>query len=96
MENKLPAYFKQLFWSYDFSRLDAEKDMRRIVVDTINYGALRHWKWLSTNYGKEAVRKIIETTTLSEFRPRALRLAALLFGAEKSAYASRSAYARRT
>lgn len=95
MAGKLPSYFKPIFWSYDISGLDTDRDRRRIAIDVINYGDWRHWKWILKNYGKKAVREIIEAVPRTEFRPGALRLASLLFSVKKQSYASRSAYAGR-
>lgn len=95
MSNTLPSYFRPVFWSYEISRLRIDRDKRRIVIDTINYGGWRHWKWLFETYGKEVVGGIVQAAPATEFRPRALRLASLILAIKKSKYASRSAYARR-
>lgn len=79
----LPEFFRPLFWSYDFGKLDVEGDKPRIVINTINYGKWLHWQWLAKTYGREEVRRVIEDTPASEFRERALHLAALLLGINK-------------
>ena len=53
---QLPSYFKQLFWSQDYLTLDLNNDKKTIIVNTINYGDFRHWKWIKMFYGEEGVK----------------------------------------
>lgn len=89
-KTKLPRDFKYLFWSYDFSSVDPKKDKERIIVNIINYGQRRHWKWLIRTYGKENLRRTIENIPMTEFRKRALRLISLLLNIKEFKYVSRS------
>ncbi len=91
---KLPSFFKPLFWSYKFSSINPEENIKTIIVNTINYGEWAHWQWLVKYYGRENLKKIIEDISLSEFRPGSLRLISLLLGIKKMKYASRSAKIR--
>ena len=91
---RIPEFFHAILWSYDLARMDAEQDARTIVVQTINYGQWRHWQWIAKTYGRPGVRRLIEETPASEFRPSALKLASLLFDVPRMKYASRSAYIR--
>lgn len=36
----LPLFFKPLFWSYKFPLMDPQKNKKRIIIDTINYGGV--------------------------------------------------------
>lgn len=91
MKNQLPPSFRPLLWSYQFNSLDSEKDKRAIIVNTINYGNIDHWKWITHAYGKDTVKKILEALPESEIRPQARRLASVMFSAHHSTYASRGA-----
>lgn len=75
----LPEFFKPLFWSYDFPALDLDKNKKTIVLNTINYGDLKHWRWLKTYYGEEALRSILVSLSATEFKKRTGRLVELLF-----------------
>jgi len=88
--SKLPLFFKSLFWSYKFSSIDPERDERRIVINTINYGKWEHWLWLIKYYGKKKIKKIIKETPKTEFREPALKFVSLLLGIKKLKYVSRS------
>lgn len=87
--SKLPLYFKPLFWSYNFSLLDPTKDKRLIIIKTINYGKWEHWQWMIKYYGKKEIKKIVEATRVTEFRPRVLRLISLLLSIRRFNYALR-------
>ena len=89
--SKLPSFFKPVLWSYDFSKIDPEENIERIIVNTINYGDWRHWQWIVNYYGKNKVKRIIENTPASEFRKGSLRLISLLLGIKKMKYVSRGA-----
>ena len=86
----LPKIFKSLLWSYKFKDINPEGHQRIIVVNAVNYGDLEHWRWLFHYYGKPRLKRIIANIPSSEFRPSALKLAALLLGLTTMKYASRS------
>lgn len=87
---RLPAFFKPLLWSYDFSRVDPIRERRAILVNAINYGDLTHWRWLVAFYGKDAVREELVRLRPVELRPQARRLASLVFDLFASDHAPRS------
>ena len=89
-ESKLPKFFQPLLWAYDFSFIDIEKDKKRIIINTINYGQWKHWQWIVKNYRKEQVKQIIQNTPISEFRLRALKLISILLKIKNLKYVSRS------
>ena len=82
----LPDFLKPLLWSYDISKLDLERSKKTVIVNVLNYGNLTHWRWLKATYGKEAVRRLLITIPATELRPRARRLAALLFSVDESQF----------
>ena len=91
---KLPKFFQPILWWHKFEELDLNKDIRTIVVQTINSGLWEHWQWIVRKYGKHRIKRLIETIPASEFRPESLALAAAIFGIKEMKYASRSAYIR--
>jgi len=86
---KLPQNFKYLLWSYDFSKIEPDKDKERIIINTINYGNWEHWKWIVKYYGKQKIKGIIREIPTSEFRKRALKLISLILGIKEMKYATR-------
>lgn len=89
MDKKLPDYFKQILWSYDLDKLNLEKNKKTVIVNVINYGDLKHWRWILENYGKEVVRKVLAEIRASEMRPAARRLASIIFNVNRFNYAPR-------
>lgn len=75
----LPEIFKSLLWSYRFSGIDPKRQEKTVIVQTINYGDLRHWRWIGDFYGKDEVRRVLTSVPVSELRPGARKLAALIF-----------------
>ncbi len=89
-KSKLPEFLRPYLWSYKFSSLDPLKHKKIIILQLLNYGHLREWRWLKKTYGEKEIKKIIKETPLSEFNFRTLELILLLFKAKKPKYASRS------
>lgn len=85
----LPSFFKPILWSYDFSKINPEKDKESIIIQAINYGNLQHWRWLVKFYGTEEVREVLTKTPATEIRPRAQRLSSIIFSIKKFNYAPR-------
>jgi len=79
-QKEIPAYFRPILWSYNFEKLDPQKNERDIVLNTINYGNLIHWFWISQKYGKKEVWQTVKQSRPSELRSGARRLAEILFG----------------
>lgn len=75
---KLPQFFKPILWSYDFYQLHPLKNKRIIIINTINYGDLKHWKWIKDYYGKRTINSVISKTRKAEIRPQAKHLARLI------------------
>ena len=92
--SKLPLFFKPLFWSYDFSLVNAKIHQKTVIINTINHGNWRHWLWMIKFYGKQKVKGIIEEIPATEFRKSALKLISVLLGIKNIKYASRSDYIR--
>ena len=91
MKNKrLPAYFKQLFWSQNYLTLDPSKDKRTIISNTINYGDLSHWKWIKSFYGEKLIRKILMKLPYTAIREHVRPLVKLIFSVPRLNHASRS------
>jgi len=79
-------------WSYDFDQIDPAEDKTALVVQAINYGTLAHWRWLVKSYGREGVREVLSHIPATALRPRARRLASLVFGIGRFNYAPRGTH----
>ena len=88
----LPDFFKPILWSYDFSKINPETHKEIIIINTLNYGDLLHWRWLIRRYGKITVAEIIKKIPATAVRPQALRLASIIFAVTDFNYAPRGAH----
>ena len=88
----LPVFFKPILWSYDFEKIDPDRNKKTIVVQAINYGDLKHWRWLAKTYGGNAVADILSKVPATEIKPRARRLASVLFSITNFNYAPRGSH----
>ena len=88
---KLPIFFKPLFWGYIFNTINPIDDKKLVIVNTLNYGNLKHWKWLVRLYGKTNIKNAVMLIPKSEFRKHVIPLIKLLFGVNEFKYVSRGA-----
>ena len=88
----LPQFFKTILWSYDFSKIDPEKNRKTIIINAINYGDLKHWRWLTKKYGKNVVTEVLSKIAATEIKPRARRLVSVIFSGVNFNYAQRSTH----
>jgi len=86
----LPTEFKALFWSQDYKTLDLNLDKKTIIVNTINYGDLSHWKWIKSFYGDDIIKEILIKISYTELRDRVRPLAELIFSISNFNHAPRS------
>mgnify|MGYP001558334466 FL=1 len=87
---RLPEFFRPLFWSYNFDYIDPDKDIKTIVLNVINYGYWKHWHWLVYHYGIDVIRNILTHFLSTELRPPAEKLARVVFNLKSLNNASRS------
>lgn len=87
--NKLPLFFKPILWSYDFNSIDTEEDKRVIIINAINYGDLKHWRWITKNYGKKNVKEMLMKIPFTEIRARVVPLVSIIFSINKFNHALR-------
>lgn len=91
----LPPSFRPLLWSYDFSRLNAQRDKKVIIIQVLNYGDLDEWRLLLDLYGKRGVQKTLDTIATSELRTQVRPLVAALFTLKHLPYVSRGVRSRK-
>ena len=88
----LPKEFTSILWSYDISRVKPDRDRKLIIVNTINYGNLDHWRWLIKYYGEVAIREVLKNIPVSELRFNVRRLVSIVFNIKHFNNASRGAH----
>ena len=88
MSKKLPKIFKSILWSYKWGNIDVDESKRRIIINSVNYGDLDHWRWIVDYYGREEVLDVVNSSKEGEVREGAKKLLNLILSKkdEKSAY----------
>jgi hypothetical protein len=79
MKTTLPTMFKPLLWSYDFDRCDPDTMEKTVIKQTLNYGTMEHWRWISSFYGNQRIRDMLSRIRMGEINPKTRRLAELFF-----------------
>ncbi len=74
-----PVIFRPLLWSLKWDEVDIKEDKEDIIINTINDGSLKHWRWIISVYGISSIRKVLKKRLASEFHPESLNLARVLF-----------------
>ena len=87
---KLPPYFRPILWSYNFDKVDLLRDKKTVIINAINYGDLRHWRWIADFYGKSEVVEVLKNAPITAIISRVVNLASLLFKIDNWNYAPRS------
>lgn len=85
----LPAIFKPLLWSYDFDRCDPAVMEKTIIKQTLNYGTMEHWRWISSFYGDDRIRNTLSRIHVAEINPKTRKLAEIFFNFSLWNYAPR-------
>lgn len=89
---KLPEMFRSLMWSYKFEEIDPDVHYGELVVNTVNYGTLKHWRWLVDYFGKDRMKQILEERWETEFNRESLHLAQIIFGINQFRHVPRGAH----
>lgn len=77
---KLPEIFRPLLWSYRFEEINPAAHQKEIIINAINYGDLKHWRWLTAHYGHTGVRRVLTSVPVTELRPHIRKLVGMFFG----------------
>jgi hypothetical protein len=94
MNKKPPKTFKPLLWSFRWNDIDVQHDKEDIIVNTINEGNLKQWRWITKAYGKRTIRRVLKKRLASEFHPESLNLARILFSLSHLNYARKGTHTK--
>lgn len=89
--NKLPLEFKNILWSYDFEKCDPAAMKKTIIVQTLKYGTLTHWKWIRSFYGDDTIREVLSGIRETELNKKSREFISAVFNFNNWNYAPRGA-----
>lgn len=59
MNKKIPSFLTNLFWDYDFRKLDLVDHFAFIAVRILEKGGVRELSWLLNNFSHESIDKVV-------------------------------------
>ena len=83
LQRQPPEIFRPLLWGLKWDALDIWEDRHDIILNTVNYGSLEHWRWIIKTYGKTTIRCVLEKRLVTEFHRGSLNLARIIFSLSK-------------
>jgi hypothetical protein len=78
-DERLPLSLRPLLWGLKWENLNLEQDAQDIISSVVNEGTIDQWRWLIKTYGKEKIRRVLESRLFTEFHPESRHLAQLVF-----------------
>lgn len=81
-DKAVPAIFKAFLWSYDFDKLDLEKDKERIIFNVLNLGSKEATDLLFKIYSKQDIKNVIKHPRPGEWHKKSLNYWSLVFNVQ--------------
>lgn len=89
MKTEIPKQIRPFLWSYDISKLDLEKDKKRIITNVLNLGSKEATDWLFSAFEKKDIIEAVENPLPGEWNKKSLHFWALILGAKEKSPARR-------
>ena len=83
MKEDIPKQIRPFLWSYDVSKLDLEKDKKRIITNVLNLGTKEATDWLFSVFEKKDIIEAVENPLPGEWNKRSLHFWALFLDANE-------------
>ena len=80
MNNVIPDFVKPFLWSYDLSKIDLQKNKKRIITNVLNLGSKEATDWLFSTYNKNDIADTIENPFSGEWNKKSLHFWSFIFG----------------
>jgi hypothetical protein len=79
MNNPIPDFVKTFLWSYNLSKIDLQKDKKRIITNVLNYGTRESTDWLFSVYNKDDIAETIKNPFPGEWNKKSLNFWSFVF-----------------
>lgn len=79
MNSSIPDFIKTFLWSYDVSKIDLQKDKKRIITNVLNYGTKKSTDWLFSVYNKDDIAETIKNPFSGEWNKKSLHFWSFVF-----------------
>ena len=84
---EIPQSFRPLLWGLKWDELNIQDDKDDIIVGVINGGRIIDWRWLSSVYSNDVIKRVLEKRLAGELYPESRNLARIFFGANSFRHA---------
>lgn len=78
----IPSFIQPFLWSYDISKMDLDRNKKRIITNVLNMGTARATDWLFSVYDKEDIKDTVAHPLPGEWSKKSLHFWALVFNVD--------------
>ena len=78
----IPDFVRPFLWSYDVSKLDIEKDKKRVITNVLNHGTKEATDWLFSIFSKKDITEVIENPLPGEWNKKSLNFWSFILDVE--------------
>lgn len=68
--DSLPTNFKPYFWSFDFEKLDIQKNKQTIILQILSYGNIKEWSQVFQIYGANQVEEVFKNSKIDNWNKK--------------------------
>ena len=69
---KIPESFKPYLWSYDFNKIDKERNKKTIIENILNLGTYKVTKELFEIYSRNEIKEVLNNIKLTIFNEQSM------------------------
>ena len=77
-----PQFLRPFLWSYDLSRLDAEKHKNIIIKNILDFGTVQATNWLKENYSKSEIEEAIKLSIRLDWSKKSINLWSFIYNVQ--------------
>ena len=78
-KTQIPEFVRPFLWSYDISKLDVDKDKKRIITNILNYGTKQATDWLFSVFSKTDILSAVQHPLAGEWNKKSLHYWSFIF-----------------
>lgn len=79
-EKEILSVFKPYLWSFDVSKIDLEKNKKRIIINVLNLGSKKATDLLFEVYDEKEIRNQVKNSLSGEWNKKALNYWSIILG----------------
>lgn len=76
---QLPSFLRPFLWSYDFNKIDKQKDKNIIIKNILDYGTEEATNWLRDNYTNKETQDVIRRSVRSAWSKKSINFWELIY-----------------